>query len=364
MARAKQRRGNHAKHAAKQALKHSFPAAHSHFVPAKPDEAFKREIDGYASELAEMRREVGKLIVGQGNVIDGIIRGFLADGHVLIEGVPGIAKTLLIRAIAEASGCAFSRIQFTVDLLPSDIAGVTTYDEKTGNFMTVKGPIFANFVIADEINRAPPKSQSALLEAMQEKQVTIGKQTLKLPLPFFVMANNNPLENSGTYPLPEAQIDRFLFKLNMVYTSVEDEQKVVDQNATIKKFEDYNIKPVVSPEKILKMQAATRKIFASEAIKKYIVSLVDATRNPKKYGINLASKYIEWGCSPRASIGMTIGAKADAMVSGQTYVTPQNVRNVAHDVFRHRMILNYVGQAEKVNPDNITDEIIKKVPLP
>lgn len=320
-------------------------------------------LDSCKSDLDKIRKEISKVVIGNEEVIDGIIRAFLADGHVLIEGVPGIAKTILIRTLAAASGCQFSRIQFTVDLLPTDITGVTTYDEKTRSFTTVKGPIFSNFIIADEINRAPPKSQSALLEAMQEKQVTIGKGTHQLPKPFFVMANNNPLESSGTYPLPEAQIDRFLFKIKMGYTTPENEQKIIDQNVTINKFSDFNLKPVITPVKILKMQSETKKVLASPKIKKYIVDLVHATREPKKYDIKLG-KFIEWGCSPRASIGLAIAAKADALMNGKSYITPQNVKNVAHDVLRHRIILNYMGQAENVKTDDIISEILNKVPLP
>ena len=315
------------------------------------------------NQIKLLKKEIGKSVIGQKKIINGIIRGFLADGHVLIEGVPGIAKTLLIKTLAKASGCEFSRIQFTVDLLPTDITGVTTYDESKKEFSTFKGPIFANFVIADEINRAPPKSQSAMLEAMQEKQVTIGKNTHKLPSPFFVMANNNPLESSGTYPLPEAQVDRFLFKLKMEYTSTEDEEKIIDTNMTIKKFEDFNINSIISPKKILEMQETVKKITSSPEIKKYIIKIIDATRNPKKYNIRLG-KYIEWGCSPRASIGLNIAAKTDALLHGTTYITPQNIKNIAHDVLRHRLILNYSGQAEKVKSEDIIDEILKKVPLP
>lgn len=327
------------------------------------DAKLKKSLEAYQKELALLKQEISKIVVGHDEVINGIVRGFLADGHVLIEGVPGIAKTLLIRTIAKASGCDFSRVQFTVDLLPTDITGVTTYDEGAKTFKTIKGPIFSNFIIADEINRAPPKVQSAMLEAMQEKQVTIGKETHKLPVPFFVMANNNPLESSGTYPLPEAQVDRFLFKLLMGYTSNENEEKVIDTNITTKKFEDFDIKSIISPDKILKMQADTKKVLASPKIKKYIVRIVDATRKPKQYGLEYG-KYIEWGCSPRASIGLTIAAKADALMHGLPYITPQNVKNVAKDVLRHRLILNYMGQAENVSRDKIVEEILNKVPLP
>lgn len=317
----------------------------------------------YRKQIQELREEIGKIIVGQEIVIDSIIRGFLADGHVLIEGVPGIAKTLLIRALASASGCSFSRIQFAVDLLPTDITGVTTYNDSTRKFEVTKGPIFSNFIIADEINRAPPKSQSAMLEAMAEKQVTIGKTTMKLPSPFFVMANNNPLESSGTYPLPEAQVDRFLFKVTMTYGTMEEEFGILDNNINVRTFDSFNLKSVITPAKILKMQEATREIVASDPVKKYILNIVAATRNGKDYNI-ASAKYIEYGGSPRASIGLLIAAKADALMNGQSYITPQNVKNVAYDVLRHRLILNYKGQAEGIKSDEIITEILKKVKLP
>ncbi len=323
----------------------------------------KTIIEEYSKDISNLREEISKTVVGQEVVVTALIRGFLANGHVLIEGVPGIAKTLLIRTIASASGCDFSRIQFTVDLLPTDITGVTTYNEKTNEFSTIKGPIFSNFIIGDEINRAPPKTQSALLEAMQEKQVTIGKETYKLPSPFFVMANNNPFESSGTYQLPEAQIDRFLFKVLMNYVSEDEEVEIIDKNMTIHTFSEFNVKPIISPKKIIEMQNTTKEILATTKIKKYVVNLVIATRNPKKYGINLG-KYIEWGCSPRASIGIIIAAKADALMNGSTYITPQNVKNVAHDVLRHRISLNYRGQAENIKTDDIITEILNKIPLP
>jgi len=316
----------------------------------------------YTKYLEDMRYEVSKIVVGQKNVVEGILRALLANGHVLIEGVPGIAKTLLIRSIAESAGCKFSRIQFTVDLLPADITGLTTYTPGKG-FETIKGPVFANFIIADEINRAPPKTQSALLEAMQERQVTIGKETYKLDLPFFVMANNNPLESSGTYKLPEAQIDRFLFKLKMGYPELEEEEQIMDKNITVYKFEEYGLKKILSPEKIIRLQEVTKNVESSPTIRSYIVRLVDATRHSKKYNLRLG-KYIEYGGSPRATIALEIAAKADAILNGKSYITPQNVKNVAHDVFRHRLILNYEGQAENIDPDKIIDEVLSKVMVP
>jgi len=322
----------------------------------------KDTIKSYQNKLQKIKQEVAKVVVGQEAVLNGILRGILANGHVLLEGVPGVAKTLLIRCLAQASGCKFSRIQFTVDLLPTDITGITAYDKVKG-FYTVKGPIFANFVIADEVNRAPPKTQSALLEAMQEKQVTIAKQTFKLDLPFFVMANNNPLESAGVYPLPEAQVDRFLFKLFMDYPKKEEEKQVIEQNISLNKFEDFGLKSVIKQSDILAMQEATKQIGHSDKIKDYIIELVYATRKPSDYGLKLG-KYVELGGSPRAAINLFIAAKADALLSGSNYVLPQNVKNIAHDVLRHRIILNYRGEAEKVTTDDIIEEILSKIPVP
>ncbi|MBI2663792.1 MoxR family ATPase [Candidatus Woesearchaeota archaeon] len=313
-------------------------------------------------KIARLKEEVGKLVVGQEDVLDGIIRGVLANGHVLVEGLPGVAKTLLIKTLASAIGGNFGRIQFTVDMLPSDITGLTTYNEQTG-FTFTKGPIFANLVIADEINRAPPKTQSALLEAMQEEQVTVSKVTHKLPLPFFVMATINPIESSGTYPLPEAQIDRFLFKLYMHYPKKEEEKRIIEQNATIKKFEEYKIRPVVSTAEILKMQELTKQIGHRDAIKQYIVEIVNATRYPEQYNLQLG-KYVDYGSSPRAAINLFIAAKAAALMEGEVYVKPKHIKKVAKDVLRHRIILNYSGQAEGVSTDALIDEILDKVPIP
>jgi len=314
------------------------------------------------ANLDRVRVEVSKVVVGQEKIIDTLLKALLANGHVLLEGIPGIAKTLVIRALATATSCKFKRIQFTPDLLPTDIVGITSYEETKG-FFVIKGPIFSNFVLADEINRAPPKVQSALLEAMQEKQATIGKETFPMDLPFFVLATQNPIETLGTYNLPEAQIDRFLFKSEMVYPKKEEEKKIIEQNITLKKFEDYNIKPVLSQNRILELQEITKKIVHSDKIKEYIVNIADSTRHPEKYKLK-TGKYIELGTSPRACIGMFIGAKADALLKGDTYIRPQHVKNVAYDVLRHRIILNYTGQAEGINVDTIISEVLSKVPIP
>jgi len=322
----------------------------------KSYDGIEKKVKVASGHLSDLRNEIGKVVFGQGTVIDSLLLGVICNGHVLVEGVPGIAKTLLIKALAQASGCSSKRVQFTVDLLPTDILGLTTYDTKKG-FEIVKGPIFANFVIADEINRSPPKTQSAFIEAMQEKQVTIGKTTFSLPSPFFVMASQNPIENEGVYNLPEAQIDRFLFKLNMVYPEEEIEKRIMSENTTFKNFEDYNLKAVVSPKQILEMQALVHKVYLDDEIKKYILKIVMKTREKDfKHG-----EFIELGASPRAGIALYVASKARAMMNGRTYVIPQDVKDVAASVIRHRIILSYRARAEKVSPEIIIDEILKSV---
>ncbi|MBD3164953.1 AAA domain-containing protein [Candidatus Woesearchaeota archaeon] len=292
----------------------------------------------------------------------GMFRALVADGHVLVEGVPGIAKTTLIRTLAKTISCSYSRIQFTPDLLPTDIVGISTYQEGRG-FYTLKGPIFNNFILADEINRAPPKVQSALLEAMAEKQATISKESFPIPLPFFTMATQNPLESVGTYSLPEAQIDRFLFKIYMSYPSLEEEQQVLRSNISEKAIGSYEIIPVLNPDIVLQIQEDVKQIYVDKKVEKYIVRIVDATRYPKKYGVSLG-KFVEYGSSPRASIGLFTAARADALLNGQNYVTPHNIKTVAYDVLRHRIILSYEGQAEGVKTEKVIEEILKKVPIP
>ncbi len=324
--------------------------------------ALKENLGKHLASIQSIKKEAAKAIIGQEHVVDSLLKAILSNGHAIIEGVPGIAKTLLVRAMAKATGCDYSRIQFTVDLLPADIIGFTSYAKDQG-FNVVKGPVFSNFVIADEINRASPKAQSALLEAMQEKQVTIGKTTFLLPKPFFVMATNNPIESTGVYPLPEAQIDRFLLKISMTYPSQEEERFILDNNINIKLFDELNIKSVCSPPMLLALQDAAKSIYLNDEVEKYIISIVAATRHPNDYGIKLG-KYIEYGASPRASISMFISAKADALMQGYTYATPQNVKNVAYETLRHRIIQNYEGQAEGIKNDDIIKEILSKLPVP
>jgi MoxR-like ATPase len=309
--------------------------------------------------ILDIEHEVSKMVVGQKEIIRGIIRGILCNGHVLVEGVPGVAKTLVIMTIGKVMGCEVNRIQFTVDLLPTDITGIQSYTPGKG-FEVLKGPIFANFIIADEINRSPSKTQSALLEAMQEKKVTISKKTYDLPLPFFVMATQNPLENTGVYQLPEAQIDRFLFKLLIDYPTKEEEIHVLEQNMTTRSFDSYDLKPIANPKTIINLQREVKKVFTSDAIKKYIIDIVNVTRD-KNFSY---AKYISYGASPRAAIALFIASKAESLMQGRNFVTPEDIKTVIYPVLRHRIILNYQAEAEKVSSDDIINEILKQVKVP
>lgn len=315
----------------------------------------------YTKVFESIRKEMGNIVVGQREVIDTMILALACNGHCLVEGVPGIGKTLTIKAMSKIMGCDYSRIQFTPDILPSDIIGITSYDEKRG-FYTIKGPIFTNFVLADEINRAPPKVQSALLEGMQERQVTIGKETFKLPGAFFVMATQNPLENLGTYTLPEAQVDRFLFKIKMGYPDIKEEAQILNKNMTIFNFDDFGLKALLDENKIISLQKIVKHIYLDKKVEDYIVRIIDCTRNPKNYSIKLG-EYIQYGASPRGTIALFIASKAKALLNQREYVTPQDVKEIAHLVLRHRIILNYEGQAEEIDVDTIIDEILSKVPI-
>jgi MoxR-like ATPase len=314
------------------------------------------EIKKIAVTLDKIKKEMGKVVMGQEKIVNGLIMGLLCNAHVLVEGVPGIAKTLAIRALASASGCSVKRIQFTVDMLPTDIIGITNYTPEKG-FEIIKGPIFANFLIADEINRAPPKTQSALIEGMQEKQVTIGRKKFHLPNPFFVMATENPIENAGVYPLPEAQIDRFLFKIIMGYPKIDVEKKVMETNMTLRKFEDFGLKAVVTPKEILRMQDVVKKVYLDDSIKNYILAIVTKTRS-KDFA---KSEFVSYGSSPRASIGLFIASKARALMMGRNYVLPEDVKEVVFDILRHRLILSYKATIEKVSADDVIKEILKSV---
>lgn len=309
--------------------------------------------------ISRIEKEISNIVVGQKEIVHGILRAILCNGHVLVEGVPGVAKTLIVRAMAKVLGCNMKRIQFTVDLLPTDITGIMSYTPQKG-FEMLEGPVFTNFVLADEINRSPPKTQSALLEAMQERQVTISRKTYDLPDPFFVMATENPLETSGVYSLPEAQIDRFLFKLLVDYPTYDEEKKVLNKNVTMMDFDDYVLNPILSPKKILDLQKRVKEIFTSDTIGEYIVNIVAETRNKtSEY-----SKYISYGASPRASIALHLAAKAEALMNGRDYVTPDDVKVVVYPVLRHRIILNYEAEAEEITTDQVIKHILNKVTAP
>ncbi|MFW5871935.1 MAG: AAA family ATPase [bacterium] len=311
--------------------------------------------------VSRMRQEIKKVVIGQEHIIDSVIRAILANGHLLIEGVPGLAKTVLIRAFSQVMGCEFKRVQFTVDLLPSDVIGLNSFDAVTKSYKIVEGPVFANLLLADEINRASPKVQSALLEAMAEKQVTIGNETRHLPLPFFVFATQNPLENLGTYPLPQAQLDRFLFKLVIDYPTIHDETQILDMRMSDGRFEE--IETLLQPKGIMDLQEEVSKVHISEDVKKYIVHIINATRYPQKYGLKNAD-YLEVGCGPRATIAIVNSSRAEAFMNQRDYVTPQDVKEIAYDVLRHRLEINYLGQAKGVTTEKIIQEILFSVAVP
>lgn len=319
----------------------------------------KKEDKRVKQLLGAVEAEIGKVIVGQREVIRGFIRAILCDGHALVEGVPGVAKTLMVKTMAKVFGCDMKRIQFTVDLLPTDITGIMSYTPKNG-FEILKGPVFANFVLADEVNRSPPKTQSALLEAMQEKEVTIARQTYKLPRPFFVMATENPLEVSGVYALPEAQVDRFLFKLLIGYPKPKEEKIILKQNTTTSNFEDYTLKAILSPSKIIGLQNMVKSVFTSEVIDDYIVKIVLETRRKD----TPYAKYLSYGASPRASIALYIASKAEALMNGRLYVIPKDVVEVAYPVLRHRLILNYEAEAENITSEDIIKQVLERVSAP
>ncbi|MBP3513652.1 MAG: MoxR family ATPase [Elusimicrobiaceae bacterium] len=311
--------------------------------------------------LQDLRREVGKVIVGQDALVEKMLVALLADGHILIEGVPGLAKTLAVKTLAQAIHAQFQRIQFTPDLLPADITGTLIFNPKDGMFYPKRGPVFSNFVLADEINRSPAKVQSALLEAMQERQVTIGEQTYKLPEPFMVMATQNPVEQEGTYPLPEAQVDRFMLKVLVTYPTKEEEKLILERMASHQKIE---LNTQVTPEMILKARAVTDGIYVDEKIKNYIVDLVFATRDPKAAGLEKLASFISYGASPRATIFLTQAAKAYAFLNGRGFVTPEDIKAVGLDVLRHRVLLSYEAEAENITSDQIVKQIFDAVDVP
>lgn len=314
----------------------------------------------YSQELEEIISEIHKAIIGQENVVEKLILALVADGHVLLEGMPGLAKTFTIKTLSDTIEASFRRIQFTPDLLPADITGTRMYNQHTCSFTTKKGPIFANFILADEINRAPPKVQSALLEAMQERQVTISDESHPLEKPFLVMATQNPIETQGTYDLPEAQVDRFMFKVLLDYPTREQEQKIIGMIASDGIPE---IRKTIKPPRILEIQKFNHRLYMDEKISKYITDIVAATRKPEQYGLDLKN-FIEYGASPRASIYLALGGKAAALLAGRGYVIPEDIKSIAREVLRHRIILTYEAMAEDVTTDRIIDSILEKVPVP
>ncbi len=314
-----------------------------------------------SSVLSNLTNEMGKAIVGQKQLIERLLIGILANGHILLEGVPGLAKTLSVMTLANAIQVKYQRIQFTPDLLPADLIGTLIYNPRSGEFTTKKGPIFSNIILADEINRAPAKVQSALLESMQEKQVTIGDETFKLEDPFLVLATQNPIEQEGTYPLPEAQVDRFMLKLKVDYPSKEEEREILDRMA----LTDANIKvsSVLASGDIKRLRSVVDQIYIDDKIKDYIVDLVIATRDPEKYNLNLG-EFIEYGASPRATIFLTIASKAYAFLKGRGYVTPQDVKSIGMDVLRHRVIITYEAEAEEMTSETVIQNIFDNIEVP
>lgn len=308
-----------------------------------------------------LMNEVGKVIVGQKYMVERLTAGLLANGHILLEGVPGLAKTLAIKTLSSAMKAKFQRIQFTPDLLPADLIGTQIYNQKESKFTIKKGPVFANFILADEINRAPAKVQSALLEAMQERQVTIGEETFKLEEPFLVLATQNPIEQEGTYPLPEAQVDRFMFKVKISYPAFEEELRILRQNTT---GETPEINQVISKEDIFKGRQLLKEIYLDEKIEKYILDIVFATRNPRNYRLERLSDLISYGGSPRATINLALGARAMALLKRRGYVIPEDVRAIAPDVLRHRIALTYEAEAEEYTSEKIIQEILNSVEVP
>jgi MoxR-like ATPase len=329
-------------------------------MPDKPTET-NEDVQKAAAWVATLRKEISHVIVGQEHLIDRLLVGLLANGHVLLEGVPGLAKTLSVRTLAAAIQARFNRIQFTPDLLPADITGTLIYNPSDGKYHATKGPVFANLLLADEINRAPAKVQSALLEAMQERQVTLGGETMPLPSPFLVLATENPIDQEGTYPLPEAQVDRFMFKVIIGYPTFEEERKILDKMAfTAPKNE---VKPVIPLEEIIRTRKLVDEIHVDEKIRDYIVHLVFATRTPEKYKLDM-KHLIQFGASPRATIYLTVAAKAWALLQGRGYVTPEDVKNIGPDVLRHRIILTYEAEAQAKTTDDLIKKIFNTIPVP
>ena len=318
-------------------------------------------IERQSSFVTNLTAGMDQIIVGQKHLVESLLIGLLSDGHVLLEGVPGLAKTLAIKTLASLIDAQYSRVQFTPDLLPADVIGTMVYSQKDETFQVKKGPVFANFVLADEINRAPAKVQSALLEAMQERQVTIGTETFPLPEPFLVLATQNPIEQEGTYPLPEAQVDRFMLKVVIDYPKMEEEKMIIRQNINGDKF---NVKPILEAQEIIEARKVVRQVYLDEKIERYIVDIVFATRYPEKYDLKELKDMIGFGGSPRASINLALAARTYAFIKRRGYVIPEDVRAVAHDVLRHRIGLTYEAEASNLTSDEIISKILNKVEVP
>jgi MoxR-like ATPase len=314
--------------------------------------------------IDDIRHEMGKVVIGQHYMIDRLLIGLLTNGHVLLEGVPGLAKTLTVSSLAQVIDTKFQRIQFTPDLLPADLVGTMIYNPKVGDFTVKKGPVFSNIILADEINRSPAKVQSALLECMQERQVTIGEQTFPLAHPFLVLATQNPVEQEGTYPLPEAQVDRFMLKLKIGYPSKEDEMSIMRQMSKLQNKEKALLNKVVSPEVILNARSTINDIYIDEKVEQYIINMIFATRKPAEYGLGELSSMISFGASPRASINLNLAAKAEAFMQHRGFVTPEDVREVALDVLRHRIILSYEAEAEDISTEDIVTKLMETIVVP
>ena len=318
-------------------------------------------IERQSSFVTNLTAGMDQIIVGQKHLVESLLIGLLSDGHVLLEGVPGLAKTLAIKTLASLIDAQYSRVQFTPDLLPADVIGTMVYSQKDETFQVKKGPVFANFVLADEINRAPAKVQSALLEAMQERQVTIGTETFPLPEPFLVLATQNPIEQEGTYPLPEAQVDRFMLKVVIDYPKMEEEKMIIRQNINGDKF---NVKPILKAQEIIEARKVVRQVYLDEKIERYIVDIVFATRYPEKYDLKELKDMIGFGGSPRASINLALAARTYAFIKRRGYVIPEDVRAVAHDVLRHRIGLTYEAEASNLTSDEIISKILNKIEVP
>jgi MoxR-like ATPase len=323
--------------------------------------AIEQEVAERARPFQLLRDQIHEVVVGQEELLDGLVMGLLCNGHVLIEGVPGLAKTTAVSTLADCISTDFQRIQFTPDLLPADIVGTLVYRPSDGEFTIKKGPIFSNLVLADEINRAPAKVQSAMLEAMQERQVTIGDETFKMADPFLVMATQNPIEQEGTYPLPEAQVDRFMLKLKVNYPTPEEERLILERMA--RTTGTPTVTAVTTPDSIMKARETVDRIHVDDRIKEYVVELVVSTRDPARHGIPIEG-LIDFGASPRATIALTLAARANAFLAGRGYVLPQDVKDVAHTVLRHRVILSYEAEAEELTSDDVVDRLLDHVPVP